>query len=316
MGLFGSVWKTSDADKHDEAVAAAKKVTDPKVLRKKAMSAYFDDIRLDALRRIDDPEILAKLALTFDTLISAEAIKRIKDDAVLKKIVIGDNGALSELALRQINDQTILKEITATVNGDLRKKALSRIHDNGMLKESALGNTYDAAEAIQAISQISDTAVLKEIALSTAATSHKQAAVNRLHDLHADKELGDIICSGDSSIAIYDAIRFTNDYLILKKAFRFSSPEIQRAIWKKLPLSDARQIAQEWNVPETDMCRRMRDHCNAPGPMQHEIEEDFDKGFTEHEYRYCELCNRLMWARSKPTAVWGEWTGGYIAPEK
>lgn len=233
MGLYVPKWKTNDRKKLNKVLKSVEKVTDQKTLKEIALQAHFREIRLAALDRISDQEILKELGTTFDPLICGAAMEKIEDEALIKEIVV--RGSCP----------------------------------------------YVLVEAVKKIKRT---------------------------DL-----LVDIACSNASEPIVCQALKQIEDLEVLKTVyFRSDRLNVRREIWKRLPLETAKQIAEERCVPEKEICEWIGAHCNAPGPKSHFIEPDYETGFVEHELICCELCGKPLWSRSRPTAVWGVWKGGYI----
>lgn len=104
------------------------------------------------------------------------------------------------------------------------------------------------------------------------------------------------------------AIERITDMVLLKEiVLRKVNTDACRTAWKKLDLSSAREVAQEMGVSVENICVQMGAHCNAPGPISHCVEENWDTGFVEHESFSCLLCDKPVAFRSKSTIVGSKW---------
>ena len=212
-------------------------------------------------------------------------------------------------AAKRVTDQRTLKEIALHAHfSEIRQDALDRITDKDILIE--LGTTFDPFLCRAVVSRVDDEEMLKEIALHGSCDTWLPRAVEKIKNTGM---LVDIACSNAVESVVSQAIKQMEDPDVLETAFFETCNEtVRREIWKKIPLETARKIADDWYIPEKEICEKIGAHCNAPGPKSRFIETDQETGSREHELICCALCGKPLWSRRRAAAEWGVWEGGYI----
>ena len=164
MGLIKAGWDTNNRNKMDKALASIQKVSDPLELKKIAVKAPLAEVRLEAIKKIGDQQILKEIALQGRPFECSEAIARIHDVAILKEIVYS-NAAYPWQAVLRITDQDELMDIAKTApTTDARLHAVQQLANQDDLADlvfnmdiATLGNDRVIAAAV---SKIDDPAIL------------------------------------------------------------------------------------------------------------------------------------------------------------
>ena len=154
----------------DGAIAAVQKIEDLKELKKIALEAPIAEVKLEAIKRIGDPQILKEIALDGKPFECSEAIARIHDTAVLKELVYS-SAACPWQAVIGITDQNELLEIANTApTVDARIQAVKKLTGQESLADfvfnidfTQLGSDRIIAAAV---SKIDDPAVLDRAAVT------------------------------------------------------------------------------------------------------------------------------------------------------
>lgn len=145
-------------------------VKDPKKLRDAAMTAFLPEVRLAAVDKISDEQLLREIVVGKETNFDArkaaiqkinneeilaeiavqrsaypadgEAIAKLENQELLKKIAMSETGWEQSKAVYKITDQTILKEIAEKgEKGDARKTAIRCMIDPDMLLDIMEGTS-------------------------------------------------------------------------------------------------------------------------------------------------------------------------------
>ena len=131
MGLFKPAWMASDYSKHEKAIAAVKKITDPDKLFEIAMTAPLRVVRQAALERISDERTVARILLENDQLdVRESALKRVSDPAVLKTAAMSSERYMPKELIDKIDDVDTLIEIalgSPNPNDKIRGNAISKL---------------------------------------------------------------------------------------------------------------------------------------------------------------------------------------------
>lgn len=131
MGLFKPAWMASSSLKHEKAVAAVKKITDPDKLYEIVMTAPLEVVRQAALERISDERAIARILLESDNVeVSKSALKRVNDPVVLKAAAMNSDHWVPKEVLDKIGDVDALIEIAISSpnpNNNMRSSAISKL---------------------------------------------------------------------------------------------------------------------------------------------------------------------------------------------
>lgn len=190
--LFGPPWESKDATVRARAVATA---NDPGLLPRLAEIAAGDpvaDVRLAALKRLDDEAAWLK-ARQHD---NDDEIRTAADRFLLRAVCrqpAGDCLQQRLAWLEQIEAGEPLRQIAATgADPEMRQLALSRINSPGFLGDCVVSET-DEAIAAEILARIEQVSTLKRIAseLRKVHKQRQQAAIERLAALEAGSETHD-----------------------------------------------------------------------------------------------------------------------------
>ena len=148
--------KTKDDHKRKELVG---KINDPEVLKRIALNDPYTPARCLAVVKIDDPDFLASVAENDgDPLVRNEAVGKVTDQSLLEKIAIHDG------------------------KDYVRQAAVMQISDPELLKKFALGR--DEAAAAGAVRVIENRAFLEQLANAPETSENvRKAVVQRLRNL-------------------------------------------------------------------------------------------------------------------------------------
>ena len=112
MGLFKPAWMASSYPKHEKAVAAGKKITDPEKLFEIAMTAPLSVVRQAAIEGISDQQALARILRENDNAeVTQSALERVTDPALLKDAALNCGGGTTTALVKKIDDSTALVDI-------------------------------------------------------------------------------------------------------------------------------------------------------------------------------------------------------------
>lgn len=140
MSLFEPVWKTGKEEKLDEAMVAVRAIEDPKKLRDVAMNALLPEVRLEAVSRIYDEQLLREIVIGKETNFDARkaAIQKINSEEILAEIAIQRSAYPADgEAIAKLDNQELLKKIAMSETGWEQSKAVYKITDQAILKEIA-----------------------------------------------------------------------------------------------------------------------------------------------------------------------------------
>ena len=148
--------KTKDDHKRKELVG---KINDPEVLKRIALNDPYTPARCLAVVKIDDQQFLSSIAENDgEPLVRNEAVRKISDQAVLERIAVHDG------------------------TNYVRQAAVMGIKDAEFLKKFALGQ--DDATAAGAVRVIEDRAFLEQLVKAPETSEAvRKAAVQRLKNL-------------------------------------------------------------------------------------------------------------------------------------
>ncbi|MBR6090719.1 MAG: hypothetical protein IKP86_12350 [Anaerolineaceae bacterium] len=148
MALFEPAWKTNKEEKLDDAMIALRAIDDPKKLRDVAMTALLPEVRLEAVSRITDEQLLLEIVVGKETNFDARkaAVRKINDENILAEIAVQRSAYPADgEAIAKLENVELLKKIAMSETGWEQAKAVYKITDQRILKEIALkGEKGDA----------------------------------------------------------------------------------------------------------------------------------------------------------------------------
>ena len=176
-------------------------------------------------------------------------------------------------------------------------EAAAKLDDVGKLKNIVYG--CDVSAIVQAALKRLEYVVLN-------ATDTRD--IRRALEILPNSKLTEEILRKQALLGQQWAIERITDQMLLKEIVLSKAyTDVCRSAWKNLDLSSAREVAQELGISVENICVQMGAHCNAPGPISHSVEENWDTGFVEHESFSCLLCGKPVASRSKSTIVGSKW---------
>ena len=140
MALFEPGWKTNNPENLETALDSLNGVKDPKKLREAAMTAFLPEVRLAAVEKISDEQLLREIVVGKETNFDARkaAIQKINDEAILAEIAVQRTAYPADgEAIAKLENQQLLKEIAMSETGWEQSKAVYKITDQAILKEIA-----------------------------------------------------------------------------------------------------------------------------------------------------------------------------------
>lgn len=140
MALFEPAWKTGKTENLETALDSLNGVRDPKKLREAAMTALLPEVRLAAVEKISDEQLLREIVLGKETNFDARkaAVQKINDEAILAEIAVQRSAYPADgEAIAKLENQELLKEIAMSETGWEQSKAVYKITDQTILKEIA-----------------------------------------------------------------------------------------------------------------------------------------------------------------------------------
>ena len=181
--LFRPKWKHSDA----EVRATAVQKLGPEEMEALVAIASNDDdpaVRRIAIKKIDDPEILAKLAQN-DPERTLQRMAADKANGILTAKAVADDAEEAEEALDRLTEQKALTTVARSASLEpIRQAALDRLTDARAIAEVArsAGNNNTRLAAVRLID---DPAILRSIALSDDRKEICVAALEKITDPEA-----------------------------------------------------------------------------------------------------------------------------------
>ena len=156
------------------------RISDPEILKKVVDSSTRTNERLSALKKIDHQPYLYQLALTDkDRRVSNAALDRLNEEMLQKMVIDSNNDGLKMAAIRKIKDQQFLMEvISASTNERLRLAAFDGITDQQYLY--ALLN--DKLFTTRALAKITDQDLLLKIVQETKDWDMRKSVFNKLNN--------------------------------------------------------------------------------------------------------------------------------------
>ncbi|MBQ6503933.1 MAG: hypothetical protein IJI57_08500 [Flexilinea sp.] len=140
MALFEPGWKTNKPENLEAALDSLNGVKDPKKLRDAAMTALLPEVRLAAVEKISDEQLLREIVVGKETNFDARkaAIQKINDEAILAEIAVQRSAYPADgEAIAKLENPQLLKEIAMSETGWEQSKAVYKITDQAILKEIA-----------------------------------------------------------------------------------------------------------------------------------------------------------------------------------
>lgn len=140
MALFEPAWKTNKPENLEMALDALNGVKDPKKLRDAAMTAPLPEVRLAAVEKISDEDLLREIVVGEDTNFDARkaAVRKIENEQILAEIAVKRSAYPADgEAIAMLENPELLKKIAMSEEGWEQSKAVYKITDQTILKEIA-----------------------------------------------------------------------------------------------------------------------------------------------------------------------------------
>ena len=133
--FFKPKWRRSDPQVRKQAVAV---VNDPSILARVALTDDDPDVRSAATGRIADETVLEQIAASDSSEdVRAIAVGKITNEATLRAFATGESVdyGVRVAAIEKLQDQGVLSRIALDVSDDCRSAAIERVHssDSGIL---------------------------------------------------------------------------------------------------------------------------------------------------------------------------------------
>ena len=178
-----------EKERLEQDLMEVEQMTDPTDLANWAEKHEHEAVRQAAIRKIDDPVLLAEIAHNIKNPPSVRIaeIENLNDPARLANIARSDRDAkVRQAAIHKINDHAILTEIASNDrDSQTRAEAQQRITEirrAGLLADIAI-NHNGVPGRLGAIYQLKDQTLLAKIAKEDANEEVRQAAEKRLREL-------------------------------------------------------------------------------------------------------------------------------------
>ena len=136
MGLFQPKWKTTDPKKTYEARQLVQGISDPAKLKKIAVEAPLDNVKLAAAKGISDQCLLREIVFSVDSPDVKQAIilKQITDDKILHEMVAGGDSVVTNcIVIHKLEDVELLRQLVFREDRKVWKEGLlkaARSFDN------------------------------------------------------------------------------------------------------------------------------------------------------------------------------------------
>lgn len=216
FNLFRPKWKNSDPDVRLKAV---EKLTDPQILAEIVRTEKYYKVRLLAASKLDDQPTITEMANDHNWQIRQAAIQKMTDQKLLAKIAREDKWeAVQDAAVERLDDQQLLAEIAV-------------VHQHYKVRESAS-------------SKMKDKNLIADVALELAMTSGDTDVCNRALEKLTDQErLARVVRGATNKAARLRAVDELTDQAVLAEIVRTEkSAEIRKSVVYKL--QDRELLAQ------------------------------------------------------------------------
>ena len=248
MGLFDPIWMTNKYKREKKAVAAVRMIKNEDRLCEIALTAPLRDVRMAAVERISNDQLLQKIAEASRHVgsdVGKAAIERIRDERVLKDIAMSPSvsGSVIQLdAIMGIKDQKLLADIVAHADYDTAHYAAVYIKDPDLAFETAMSGPPGASGCVRSVE---DPEKLKEIALGGAAKKARLSAVEKLARQKEVDKLLDVL----TQTGIYDVRKKAYDdlYSHCISIGKMTLTDTQRERLVQLLLQDPTDAFARWN---------------------------------------------------------------------
>ena len=178
MKLFSPVWMTENEKREEKAVKTVSKVTDQTELKEIVLDAPLSEVKLAAIRKLTDPELLRQIALTLsagDEVIRA-IVDKISDQSALFDIALSGTVKSSIYARQKLDDSYKKKIIITTTDAALAARTImDGLEDDSFLRDTVITGFRELPCLKEAVTH-------KSNAGETAISSVIIAALANLHD--------------------------------------------------------------------------------------------------------------------------------------
>lgn len=164
-------------------------VDDQAELERIALTEPAADVRQAAVRKVKNPDVLAKVALE-DTDTSGwiryDAVKAISDQQVLAKVAIGDpKYEVRKAALAKITDQSLLADVAVAGKEKWERSSAFEKITNPMAVAKVIVASKHADETKRMLSKLSDQQALAKVAIDTRNSDLAENALQKISDQEA-----------------------------------------------------------------------------------------------------------------------------------
>ena len=205
---------------------------DSKTFAEIVKSDYNDCVRLEALRQIDDDDLVEEMTRDLSPLIRLHAFQRLKKSFELKEEVSFEDIDLSSIGT--IEDENVLYSIAKNAPSPaIRRYAFNKIED-----ESILANLISCGDEFMnsALKKITDRNLLLNIALYSRDISTKRKAVKKIDD---EEFLLEVVQNNPyNEISDYIVDRIRDESLLEIIALNNSNPFNRKAAVNKIQSQD------------------------------------------------------------------------------
>ena len=154
-----------------------------KSLKRQEWEHYDPKVRIDALQKIEDKEILVKIAKQDPAAVVREAAgKKIQDQELLIQFANTDKDSdVRKATVSRIEDREVLRQIAKVDSTEIAKTIIEKIDNEEFLKD-VFNGTNNVETKILCLMKICDDKYLYDIALSFSDTKIRSAAMKNIKD--------------------------------------------------------------------------------------------------------------------------------------
>ena len=164
-------------------LAAVARLKDPRHLYEVATRATSRNVRRDAVLRLEDQPLLARIAREQDWYLRKLAAERLTDQATLGGVALHDPDPLvRQSAVKSLKDPEILARVLSEdANVGVRTAAVGNVKDQALLARVAVRDP-DPELRLQTLNLISDPGLLLDVARTAEEPEVRDAALARIQD--------------------------------------------------------------------------------------------------------------------------------------
>ncbi|MBR6802794.1 MAG: hypothetical protein IKM62_03105 [Kiritimatiellae bacterium] len=133
------------AEDEEIRMEALKHLEDKAELAKIARSCHDDEVRKYTVRfLVEDQQVLAEIAKAdSDSLVRQGAVEKLTDQKVLAEIAKNADSVILSVVIEKLTDQKALADVAKSDKGDFRKKAVEKLRDQQVIGDVAMNAKSD-----------------------------------------------------------------------------------------------------------------------------------------------------------------------------